>query len=400
MMRGLFGKNGSFGTALALTGWLCYVGLSLQHFYDTTVRTPQTTRVPRMMREVRLPRLYFCPADRGHMSGFQWASFQCTLSYKDEHRSCFGRLESFRGRTPQEFQGTLGKRQMGEGPGENGEQPGGQCLEFSTHKIGVREEWSAAWNEITLRAAFHPPQTAGFNDAFQEVELGYVPEEWEMGMKSSTVQRYYYPLLRVPFFYNHREEVASGKSNWPTPGVATRMYLRRKVDEGRSMRAQSKVNMVGEYWRAYDPMQIAVVNSSTPPETFEPEGSDFLQQRLGVVHIVITLEDFEEFDYEVVSGFFPLMGVIGQIAGVGALLALAMPGKRKSVAASGGQEELAEGQVADPSGGPPYSRVACPDDDDDVMEQQALLGGSSEGGRREGKANQALLTTEEGLDGL
>jgi hypothetical protein len=204
------GQSSMFRTLLALTGWVCYVGLTMQHFYDTAVLTPQTQRVTRNVKELRLPRLYFCPADRGHMDGFEWASFECTLSYKDERRSCPGRLQSFQGRTPRSFKGSSGKRAMGDGPGEMGESQGGQCLEFGTHRIGVREEWSAAWNEITLRAAFTPADTTGISDALWEVELGYLPVEWEMGMKSSTVERYYYPLLRVPFFFNGQEEAAPG----------------------------------------------------------------------------------------------------------------------------------------------------------------------------------------------
>jgi len=243
-----------------------------------------------------------------------------------------------------------------------------------------------------LRAAFEPAATFGVADALQEVELGYLPVEWELGGRHTTVEKYYYPLLRVPFFYNSREEYApqEGVPALPTPGVATRMFIAREIDRG--------LAMAGKFWYAYGAMQLAVVNISTPQQSFVGAPYSSLQRRLGIVHIVLTLEDFEEFDFKVISGFFPFLGVLGQIFGTGAFMVLVFMSPRRPAGASDDDEER-------PPREPKYARVS-PDDDGSGEEAQALLGGSESSPNSriaEGKdrgSSQTLLSTEEGADGL
>jgi len=394
--------------ALAFSGWLCYVGLVLEHWYDTSVRVPQTQRIAREVKELRLPRLYFCPADRGRMEGFQWASYECKLAYKDQHNVCDARIQAFKGRTPEEFRGSVGergksgKREIGKGDGEAGEEPGGQCLEFSTEFVGVREEWSAAWNQVILRASFHVPSMEGISDALQEVELGYQPVEWERGSENVGFKKYYYPLLRVPFFFNSIGSYAQDPAVAtppPTPGVATRMYIAREIDKG--------LSMAGKFWYAYGAMQIAVVNSSTPQRSLADAPYGTLNRRLGVVHVVLTLEDFEEFDFKVVSGFFPFLGMLGQIAGMAAFMALWLFGSKRIPGESEDELELGSRKRHDSE----YKRVDRPDDDDDGSgeEKQGLLSNTesrtttqrSTKDRPGSGAGQALLlSTEEGADGL
>lgn len=394
------GVSFSCTLALGLALWLCYVLALLRHFYDSAIRVPQTQRVARDVAELQLPRLYFCPADRGHMEGFRWASFECQLSFKDEHRTCPARLQAFKGRTPEQFRGKLsGQRAIlseGEAPQESEEQ-GGECLEFGTHSIGVRREWSAAWNEVTLRAAFHPPSTVGYGDSLQEVELGYLPVVWALD-EASPPEHFYYPLLRVPFFFNQGVQYAPGMTPGPINGVSTRMFLGREVDKG--------LTAAGESWYSYGAMQLAVTNASTPQSHFVGSPDESLERRLGVVHIVITLEDFEEFDFVVASAFHPLLAVVGQAAGLGALLAVMLLGTRR-----GGSTSHDLDSFKDPSGGPEYARVAAREDDEDSGEEaEALLGrypqalrktsSSSQGEGRPQQSSQPLLNTEEGMDGL
>jgi len=393
--------------ALAFSGWLCYVGLVLEHWYDSSVRVPQTQRIAREVKELRLPKLYFCPADRGRMKGFQWASYETKLAYKDQHTGeVKARLKAFKGRTPEEFRGKLGKREVGEGDGEDGEEQGGQCLEFDTDNVGVREEWSAAWNNVILRAAFHAPDIEGVSDALQEVELGYMPVEWERGTDARPTG-YYYPLLRVPYFFNNLVSYGQDPAIAtppPTPGVATRMYVAREIDKG--------LSMAGKFWYAYGAMQIAVVNSSTPHSSIAGAPYGMMNRRLGIVHVVLTLEDFEEFDFKVVSGFFPFLGMLGQIAGMAAFMALWLNSKRIPSESDDDEMELGSRKRRDNE----YARVHRPDDDDDDSgeEKQALLSSSeSRSGLRSGASKETkdrkgsggagqalLLSTEEGADGL
>mmetsp|Transcript_26206 Transcript_26206/g.66913 ORF Transcript_26206/g.66913 Transcript_26206/m.66913 type:complete len:377 (+) Transcript_26206:169-1299(+) len=376
MVFRLCGLGGNFNMVLGGFIWFLYAFMMLQHFYDTAVRVPRTQRVMVENRELRLPRLYFCPADRGHVTGFQWHSFECTLSYRDEHRSCPARLQAYNGRTPKAF----GRTPDGDGFAD---QHGGECLEFATHMIGVREEWSAAWNQVTLRAAFSPAPVEGLGDALQEVELGYLPVEWEVGEKDETAQRYYYPLLRVPFFFLSQ--------NGYEPGVATRSFLAREVDKG--------LTAEGKYWYTYGAMQIAVVNASTPDQSLVGTSS-MLPQRQGVVHVVLTVDDFEEYDFQELSCFFPLLEALGSIAGVGAVLVLVLNRPRIRMGGQPQGEESLE-SCSSPSGGPQYARVG-PEDDSD-QEEEALLGSKGKRAARshaEDRGQSSLLSTEVGMDGL
>lgn len=364
------------GLVLGLAGWGLYALLELRHFYDTAVRVSPTQRVVRQVKELRLPRLYFCPADRGRAQGFKWHSFECLLTYKADHTSCPARLQEYRDRTPDQFRGQR--------PGDKG----GECLEFGTHMIGVRQEWSAAWNEITLRAAFIPPKDQGVANALQEVELGYLPAEWMIGSRSSTVQRFYYPMLRVPIFFLDR-----GAQGF---GVATRAYLGKEVDRGRAN--------AGRYWYTYGAMQLAVENATMPPQSFM--GASFSEPaRVGVVHVVITLEDFVEYDFLVVSALFPFLGILGQIAGVGALVGVLVARQKGSSRGS---------KCADASGGPSGADVAGSSGfsadyeeaagSERAEEEQSLLGAEApkERARKhdDETASQALLGGEAGGDGL
>jgi len=368
-----------------LAGLAFYACLQLRHFYDTAVLVPPTQRRVRDVQELRLPRLYFCPADRGRVVDFRWRSFECLLTYKDDHTTCPARIQGYRGRTPSEF--------AGHSDGEKG----GECLEFGTHMIGVRREQSAAWNEISLRAAFDPGPGTGMPNALREVELGYLPASWSLGSGEQALERFYYPLLRVPVFFVDASTSGDGGLRAPHPlpqGVATRTYLGKEVDRGRTH--------AGRYWYTYGAMQLAVENVTMPAQNFM--GADLsAKSRVGVVHVVVTLEDFEEFDFQVVSPFFPFMGLIGQLAGVGALLLWALTGRAVRLRAP---------KSAPDGSGPAASSGFSPDSvkdeeaaglDEDGEEDQALLG--TEAPKRRGRKGdekgpgQSLLGTEGG-DGL
>lgn len=396
-LGGLVSRQFALGLAAVL--WLTYSTLQLRHVYETAVRQPPTQRVVRDATQVRLPRLYFCPADRGRLSGFHWHSFECRLSYKDEKRTCPVVIERFRGRTPDEFRADMTNE-------------GGECLEFGTHAIGVRAEWTAAWNEITLRAAFSVP-TGGppLENLLREVELGYLLSEWDTGNRDATIDRYYYPLIRVPHFFLQVGSLG--------PGIATRSFLEQEEDRGLSHAAH--------YWYTYGTVPLAVENATVPPETFM-EAAPFPTGRVGIAHVVLTLEDFEKFEFQVVSCFFPVLNVLGDIAGVAAVLGLlffhgpwAQKGTRGGLRGAVGVGDLEshaelDGAVGTVRQGSHYAQVASMDldyDDDDNQEGRALLGGSRQaaggsggsagdrGGARQdhwsakdNSAAEALLATE------
>ncbi|CAE7887862.1 atpE, partial [Symbiodinium microadriaticum] len=176
--------------AVAIFLLVIYVTVLLVRFEDTLL-APPTQRVMRDIAVVRLPRLFFCPADRYRQAGVIWNSYECSLSYKMEVAQCDARLQHFGGEEPQDFQ--------------HGKNWSDSCLEFQTHRIGVKQEWNAAWNEISLKAAFlQPTHVAGETDMIQEVELGYLPREWEVGSEPSTIEHFYSPLIRVPIYQPDR----------------------------------------------------------------------------------------------------------------------------------------------------------------------------------------------------
>jgi len=387
------GLCGSHRGGLAIGAGLLflYVCLEWQHIYETALRVPPTQRVVRDASQLRLPTLYFCPADRSRSKGvFEWNSYDCLLSYKTDHTTCPAKLQNYEGQSPS----VLHDGVKGSGAGA-----GGQCLEFGTHMIGVKEEHSAAWNEITLRASFHPPEDTHMANVLQEVELGYLPAEWQRGMRGSSEDEYYYPLLRVPIFY------ATQGAN--AVGVATRTFISKEVDRG--------LKKAGRYWYTYGAMQIAVENATLPKQHLVAAGQAGSGKRpLGVVHVVITLEDFQEFDFQVVSAFFPMLGTLGEVAGVAALLAWLCVGPRASGGRSQGHERGGGGDEAGAGGGSIGSTGAGVgglrgdydhmDGEEDEEEGVALLATEATGDKRgpvaERTTSKALLGSEVGTDGL
>jgi len=280
--------------------WMGYAALQLRHLYISAVRVPHMERRAREKDSFVLPRLYICPADRGRGGGtvHNWLSYQCDLHFRRNHTSCNARLVHYSGRSPETFKADDG------GPVQ-------ECLEFKTDSAILKQEYDAAWNEIVLRAAFQPGKCASHSDCLQEVELGYQEQEWTPSLENVSIDKYYYPLRRVPFFDFSRAH---------PDAVATRMFLSLEVDKG--------LRFAGRYWSTYGSSQIEVSNASIPEQEFfkqraaqNPLLSAKKVGSVGVVHIILTMEDFEEFKYEVVSSVFPLLGVLGEIAGCGAMMA-------------------------------------------------------------------------------
>ncbi|CAK9090238.1 unnamed protein product [Durusdinium trenchii] len=241
----------------------------LVRFEDTLV-APPTQRVTRDISVVRLPRLYFCPADRYRHDRLIWNSYDCSLNYKTESDKCSARIQHFGGEEPETF--------------KHGANWSSACLEFGTHKIGVKQEWSAAWNEISLKAAFLLPAHGDTKDVFQEIELGYLPKEWEVGEAPSTIEHYYAPLIRVPIFQPPLDSHASD-------GIATRMYLAEQEDHGR--------HEAGDFWYVYGASSMPVVNATMPEYRFFEKDGEWVRapkSRRALAHIVITLEDFTKYE--------------------------------------------------------------------------------------------------------
>lgn len=273
--------------------WVFYASLDLQYFYDTSIRVPTTQRFVRDVKEMRLPALFLCPADRQRLDGLRWLSFECNLTFKAENGNCPVRLQYYEGKRPGFFRGDVGT---------DGDR---SCIEFGTHWVGVEEEHSAAWNEITLRAAFDTVGAIPGTNALQELELGYLPLSWETSERRTTAEEYYAPLIRVPIFY--LDEHSQGI------GVATRAYMGKQVDKG--------LSHSGKYWYTYGAMQIAVQNATVPKREFPANAAlRDTKRRVGVAHVVVTIEDFEEHDFQEVSPLWPFLGTCGELAGVAALL--------------------------------------------------------------------------------
>ncbi|CAK9049287.1 ATP synthase epsilon chain [Durusdinium trenchii] len=264
----------------------------LVRFEDTLV-APPTQRVTRDISVVRLPRLYFCPADRYRHDRLIWNSYDCSLNYKTESDKCSARIQHFGGEEPETF--------------KHGANWSSACLEFGTHKIGVKQEWSAAWNEISLKAAFLLPAHGDTKDVFQEIELGYLPKEWEVGEAPSTIEHYYAPLIRVPIFQPPLDSHASD-------GIATRMYLAEQEDHGR--------HEAGDFWYVYGASSMPVVNATMPEYRFFEKDGEWVRapkSRRALAHIVITLEDFTKYEYRVQPVIYPLLSLFSQVSGVCAL---------------------------------------------------------------------------------
>jgi len=219
---------------------------------------------------------------------------------------CPARLQSYSGLAPDDF------HRDADGGRSSEKYSGGECLEFGTHMIGVREEWSASWNEISLRASFKASPTVGIPNALQEMELGYMPAEWISGHRKDTIERWYYPLLRVPMFFLDKAQHTC---------VATRCYIAKEVDQG--------LAHTGHFWYSYGAVQVAVENATLPKEPLAREATDVPQvqsaevgYRTGIVHVVVSIEKFQQYEFQVSSALYPLLAVLGQIAGLGAVLLL------------------------------------------------------------------------------
>lgn len=274
---------------LALFAWALYTLAMVGHL-QRLIEAPQTRRVIRDIRKYRLPNFYFCPADRTKTSGapFSWSSFDCRVTYKEQSARCAGEVRPFQGDSPEDFKA-------------DGNDAGGSCLELYTHDVSIKQEWSAAWNEITMRVAF-VSELKG-EDLLQEVELGYRPLEWQTG-PHGWKDRYYYPLLRVPAFTP--DAVGTG--------MAVRSYLQEEVDH--------ELQGSGKYWYTYGAVQVPVLNASRPQEALYSPLLSAVNGRTQIAHVVLTIEDFEMYGTEEVPYFFTMLGMVGQIAGFSAFLAV------------------------------------------------------------------------------
>ncbi|CAJ1359370.1 unnamed protein product [Effrenium voratum] len=285
-----------------------YVTVLLVRFEDTLL-APPTQRVMRDVSVVRLPRLFFCPADRYKQARLIWNSYECSLSYKTEVGACTGRLQHFGGEEPEDF--------------KHGSNWSTACLEFGTHRIGVKQEWSAAWNQISLK----------------EIELGYLPKEWEVGAEPTTIERYYAPLLRVPIYQ-------PTTFSMPGSGVVTRLYLATEEDHGR--------HEAGEYWYTYGATTIPVVNATVPEQQFLHERGEWVKapsSRRAVAEVVITLEDFTRYEYRVQPVIYPLLSLLSEVSGVFALFCWAfvkgpLVGRRFQKGQEGKPEDEEQPRVA------------------------------------------------------
>lgn len=339
-----------------------YTTIEFLHSFDALVGPQATQRVVRDMDQVRLPRLYLCPADRSRSAPLRWHSYECGLSYKEESVSCSAWLQQYRGWSPSSFGGHAGGG-------------GGECLEFNTNDTGIRKEWSAAWNEITLRAAFDAwsgsSHSVGATDVLREVEIGYLPEEWRSPSGEISADKgAYYPLLRVPFFLLS----PGGREG---AGVATRTFISEELDRGR--------RYSGKYWYTYGNTQVSVEDPSLPRFALYNEGSleHTASDPLGIVHVILTIEDFARFEFEVVSAWYPFLGAAGQIAGAWSLLACVLrgflPGRPRTIASLGeqgsdldfGGEDEDEVEARATSAGR-YAQLAT---DEDPSAAEALIGG-------------------------
>lgn len=278
--------------AVGILFFVIYFTVLLVRFEDTLL-APPTQRVARDVSVVRLPRLYFCPANRFKQARMIWSSYECSLSYKLENDQCSARIQHYGGDEPQVFR--------------HGANWSSACLEFGTHRIGVKQEHSAAWNEISLKAAFLLPVHGLLEDVFEEVELGYLPREWEVGDAPSTIEHYYAPLIRVPLF-------KPSSLSKPSPGVVTRMYMAEEEDHGR--------HEAGDYWYVYGTSIVPVSNATVPEQSFLQEPGEWVkapESRRAIAHVVITLEDFTKYEYRVQPVIYPLLSLFSQLSGVAAL---------------------------------------------------------------------------------
>eukprot|EP00405_Crypthecodinium_cohnii_P016219 CAMPEP_0206455956 /NCGR_PEP_ID=MMETSP0324_2-20121206/22081_1 /ASSEMBLY_ACC=CAM_ASM_000836 /TAXON_ID=2866 /ORGANISM="Crypthecodinium cohnii, Strain Seligo" /LENGTH=433 /DNA_ID=CAMNT_0053926799 /DNA_START=239 /DNA_END=1540 /DNA_ORIENTATION=+ len=346
--------------------WVLYAVIMFLSFYSSFVYTPQLRRIRHENKELRLPRLYFCPADRNDVTGFMWHSAECILKFREERQLCGVSSKAYKGREPEDLKGNGN-------PDDRASQAGGTCLEFNLNVIGVREEMSAAWNEIHLRAAFAPPD--GFaqgHDDLEEIELGYEPTDVELVAETMSVTEFYAPLIRLPFFYTPATRLPNAQGLLPpAPGVATRAFLRRQLE--------SYNTEIKTHWEAYGMVQIPLKNASVPLQKVSALLA--VPPRLAVAHIVITVQDFAEFDLEEVSTLLPFLQLVGSIAGVGAALALYLNINVRKLPFS--MYQRGSGHGPDIEMASEYVAVAR-DEQDSEGEQSALLRPPRQGGGSEG----------------
>lgn len=250
-------------------------------------------RSARDLSNVRLPNLYLCPAGAEKRDALvRWALYNCSLRYRKEHVPCHARERSYDG-YPEDF--GLGS---------------GRCLEFLSSNLMIGEEWTPAWNELTLYAAWE--EQAGQTNDLQEVELGYRPIEWELD-NSADKDRFYYPMLRIPTF----DFPVSG----PSTGVATRVFLGEEKDVGR--------RYAGKYWYTYDSTFPVIKKPSLPstaldhvyPQTIGAENPNG-PVKVVAAKVILTLEEFSLFltEYTQQPVIYSLVAVMGELAGVATLL--------------------------------------------------------------------------------
>ena len=143
--------------AAAVVGFLVlHAGASWAYWRGAVVWVREAVDVA----ELALPRLYFCPAGAGHRARTRaWAAYDCRLRFQEEERECRA-------------------RPVDSGPDVTTQ---GRCLEFDSDALAVRTEWSAAWNELWLHAAFEEEEALPDTLELEEVELGVRYQEWRPG---------------------------------------------------------------------------------------------------------------------------------------------------------------------------------------------------------------------------
>eukprot|EP00928_Gymnodinium_smaydae_P048815 TRINITY_DN32695_c0_g1_i1.p1 TRINITY_DN32695_c0_g1~~TRINITY_DN32695_c0_g1_i1.p1 ORF type:complete len:348 (+),score=43.61 TRINITY_DN32695_c0_g1_i1:30-1046(+) len=273
--------------------WCAFAVVRLRHFYATAVLNPKYERIKRDADRVRLPRFYFCPADRGVNRLIHWYSFECDFSYREENTECPATVKYFHGREPSDFE----ERKRDENDGD--------CLEFGTHNISAPAEWDVGWSELTLRASFLLPRSSLQDNLLKEIELGYFAEEFDIGRRKRKAARYYWRLLRVPYFVMPSSAPAA-------PGMSTRAFFMQ--DFYRSLHYET------DNWMTYGALPIHVDRETLPRQLVPGVAGGSPEELMGVVHVKLTLDDWVQYDVHVESALYPLLELFGALAGVAAFL--------------------------------------------------------------------------------
>eukprot|EP00438_Fugacium_kawagutii_P004228 Skav215960 [mRNA] locus=scaffold226:1081476:1088220:+ [translate_table: standard] len=172
--------------------------------------------------------------------------------------------------------------------------------------------------------------TSLLEDVFEEIELGYLPKEWE--------EHYYSPLIRVPLF-------TATSTSKPGPGTVTRMYLAEEEDHGR--------HEAGDYWyvpwlvalhghgtirtaslltrmcatlalrcsKVYGTSSIHVANATVPEQHFLKEPGEWIrapESRRAIAHV--PCHGYPTGDHGMPGKvIYPLLSLFSQLSGVAAL---------------------------------------------------------------------------------